>query len=275
VIVAVTGASGFIGSALCAALSRAGREVLALSLRRSDTPLYLAGARAVVHLAALVHRRGAKGARFYEVNVDLTRSVGRAAAAAGARMVFVSTVKVHGEASAHALTESEPLAPAGDYARSKAQAEAELRAIPGLQLIVVRPPLVYGAGVKANFLMLMTAIARGIPLPLARVVNRRSFVYVGNLVDALLRCIDDPRAAGRTYLVSDGAAMSTPALCRGIGAALGRAPRLFAFPPAWLPGPLSRSLEVDDSALRRELGWHAPFSAEEALRATAAWYRSR
>lgn len=274
-MIAVTGASGFIGSALCAALSRAGREVLTLSLRRSNTPLYLAGARAVVHLAALVHRRGAKGASFYEANVELTRSVGRAAAAAGARMVFVSTVKVHGEESTRALRESEPLAPAGDYARSKAQAEEVLRAIPGLQLAVLRPPLVYGAGVKANFLMLMTAIARGIPMPLASVVNRRSFVYVGNLVDALLRCIDDPHAVGRTYLVSDGAPMSTPALCRGIGAALGRAPRLFPFPPKWLPGPLSRSLEVDDSALRGELGWRAPFSAEEALRATADWYRSR
>jgi nucleoside-diphosphate-sugar epimerase len=182
---------------------------------------------------------------------------------------------VHGEESAHALKESEPLAPAGDYALSKAQAEAVLRAIPGLQLVVLRPPLVYGPRVKANFLMLMTAIARGIPLPLARVANRRSFVYVGNLVDALLRCIDDPRAVGRTYLVSDGVALSTPALCRGIGAALGRAPRLFSFPPGWLPGPLSRSLEVDDGALRMELGWRAPFSAEDALRATADWYRSR
>lgn len=274
-IIAVTGASGFIGSALCAALSRAGREVLTLSLRRSDTPLYLAGARAVVHLAALVHRRGAKGASFYEANVELTRSVGRAAAAAGARMVFVSTVKVHGEASTRPLRESEPLAPAGDYAQSKAQAEEVLRAIPGLQLAVLRPPLVYGPGVKANFLMLMTAIARGIPLPLASVVNRRSFVYVGNLVDALMRCIDEPRAVGRTYLVSDGAPMSTPALCRGIGAALGRAPRLFPFPPKWLPGPLSGSLEVDDSALRSELGWRAPFSVEEGLRATVDWYRSR
>jgi nucleoside-diphosphate-sugar epimerase len=273
--VAVTGASGFIGSALSVALSRAGREVLALSLRRSDTPLYLAGARAVVHLAALVHRRGAKGESFYEANVELTRSVGRAAAASGARMVFVSSVKVHGEESAHPLTESEPLAPSGDYAQSKAQAEAVLRAIPGLQLVVLRPPLVYGPGVKANFLMLMTAIARGIPLPLARVTNRRSFVYLGNLVDALLRCIDDPRAVGRTYLVSDGMALSTPALCRGIGAALGCAPRLFPFPTGWLPGPLCRSLEVDDGALRMELGWRERFPVDEGLRATADWYRSR
>jgi nucleoside-diphosphate-sugar epimerase len=274
-MIAVTGASGFIGSALCAALSAAGREVLALSVRRSDTPLYLAGARTVVHLAALVHRRGATGASFYEANVELTRSVGRAAAASSARMVFVSTVKVHGEESARALKESDPLAPAGDYARSKAQAEAELRAIPGLQLVVLRPPLVYGPGVKANFLTLMQAIARRVPLPLAAVRNRRSFVYVGNLVSALVRCIDEPRAVGRTYLVSDGAPISTPALCRAIGAALGRPAHQFPFPPAWLPRPLSGSLELDDGALRAELGWHAPFSAEAALRATADWYRNR
>jgi nucleoside-diphosphate-sugar epimerase len=246
-----------------------------LSLRRSDAPLYLAGARVVVHLAARVHRRGAARASFERSNVELTRSVGRAAAAAGARMVFVSSVKVHGDESADALRESSPLAPADDYAWSKAEAEAALRSIPGLQLVVVRPPLVYGPGVKANFLMLMKAIARGIPLPLAAVRNRRSFVYVGNLVDALMRCIDEPRAVGRTYLVSDGVPLSTPALCRALGGALGRAPRLFPFPPAWLPRPLSGSLEVDDRALRSELGWLAPFSAEEALRATAAWYRNR
>lgn len=205
--------------------------------------------------------------------MELTRAVARAAAAAGARMVFLSSVKVHGEHSSAPLAESAPLAPADHYARSKAHAEVELRSIAGLQLVVLRPPLVYGPGVKANFLMLMKAIARGIPLPLALVSNRRSFVYVGNLVDAILSCIADPRALRRTYFVSDGASLSTPALCRAIGKALGRPARLFPFPPAWLPGPLAQSLEVDDSALRTELGWRVPFSADEALRETARWYR--
>jgi nucleoside-diphosphate-sugar epimerase len=134
---------------------------------------------------------------------------------------------------------------------------------------------VYGPHVKANFLALMKPIGRGIPLPLASIQNRRSLVYVGNLADAILRCIADPRAVGRTYLISDGMALSTPALCRAIGGALGRPARLFPFPPRLLPGPLSRSLEVDDRALRTELGWRAPFSLEEGLRATADWYRSR
>ena len=252
-----------------------GHEVRALSLRESGVPVDLAGAAAIVHLAAVVHRRGATRVSFEQVNVDLTRSVGRAAAAVGARMVFVSSVKVHGEESPRALTESSPLAPADDYSRSKAQAEAALRSIAGLQLVVLRPPLVYGPEVKANFLMLMKAIARGLPLPLALVSNRRSFVYIGNLADAILRCLDHPRAVGHTYLISDGAALSTPALCRAIGAALAHRAHFFPFPPDWLPGPLSRSLEVDDRALRTQLDWRAPFSMEEGLRATADWYRSR
>jgi nucleoside-diphosphate-sugar epimerase len=273
--VAVTGASGFIGRWLCTALTARGHEVRALSLRQPDERLDLAGAGAVVHLAALVHRRGATPASFRQANVDLTRSVGAAATAAGARLVFASTVKVHGEESVQALTEASPLAPRDDYSLSKAQAEAELRSIAGLQYVVLRPPLVYGPHVKANFLMLLKAISAGIPLPLGSVSNRRSFVYVGNLADAILRCLADPRALGATYLVSDGASMSTPALCRAIGAALGRPARLFPFPPRFLPGPLSRSLEVDDRALRTELAWRPPFSLEEALRATADWYRSR
>lgn len=245
----------------------------ALSVRPGGEPVDLIGADAVVHLGALAHRRGGTSREFQQANVEVTRSVARSAAAAGARMVFVSSVKVHGEDSKVPLTESAPFAPADDYARSKADAEAALRSIAGLPFVVLRPPLVYGPGVKANFLMLMKAIAVGIPLPLALVSNRRSFVYVGNLADAIVRCIADPRALGRTYLVSDGAALSTPALCRAIGQALGRPARLFPFPPAWLPGPLARSLHVDDSALRTQLGWRAPFSTVEALRETARWYR--
>jgi nucleoside-diphosphate-sugar epimerase len=272
--VAVTGASGFIGRSLCTALSASGHEVRVLSLRSREA-LDLAGAGAIVHLAAIVHRRGETPVRFRQVNVELTQSVGRAAAAAGARMIFVSSVKVHGEGSEQALKESSPLAPVDFYAQSKAHAEAALRAIADLQLVVLRPPLVYGPAVKANFLNLMKAIAWGLPLPLALVSNRRSFVYVGNLTDAILRCVANPGAVGRTYLISDGVALSTPALCHAIGAAFGRPARLFPFPPAWLPRPLSRSLEVDDRALRTDLNWSAPFSVEEALRATADWYRTR
>ena len=264
-IVAVTGASGFIGRALCTALSAADHELHALDLRTVREPFDLGGAEAVVHLAALVHRRSGTPTEFRQVNVDLTRSVGRAAAAAGARMIFVSSIKVHGESFEQPLKASAPLAPGDWYARSKAEAEAALRSIEGLRLVVLRPPLVYGPDVKANFLALMKAIAWRLPLPFARVANRRSFVYVGNLADAILRCMAHPDAIGRTYLVSDGVALSTPALCRAIGAALDCPARLFSFPPGWLPGALRLSLEVDGSALRKELGWSAPFSPGEAL----------
>jgi len=155
-----------------------------------------------------------------------------------------------------------------------------LSAIPGLRLSVIRPPLVYGPGVKGNFLLLLRAIARGWPLPLAALENRRSLVYAGNLADAVARCAEAPQAAGRSYLVCDGRARSTPELCRAIGGALGRPARLFPFPAHWLDlaeslGKLTHSLEVDDSAIRRELAWTPPHSFEAGLRETAAWFRAK
>jgi nucleoside-diphosphate-sugar epimerase len=259
--VLVTGGSGFIGRALIDTLRVSGHDVV------PD----LRGAQALVHLAGIAHRRGVDQRELRRVNVDLAAETGRSAAAAGVPMVFVSTVKVHGEESTAPLRETSPIAPRDAYARSKAQAEEALRAIPGLRLTVLRPPLVYGPAVKANFLALMRAIARGMPLPLAGIENRRSLLYVGNLCDAILACLRSP---AKTYLVSDGTPVSTSQLCRAIGAALGRPARLFRVP--WLPGKaLTGSLEVDDATIRAELGWNAPFSFEEGLRLTAAWYRNR
>jgi nucleoside-diphosphate-sugar epimerase len=259
--IAVTGASGFIGRALLDVLPGAGHEAV------PD----LRGAQALVHLAAIAHRRGVDKRELRRVNVGLAADAGRSAAAAGVPMLFMSSVKVHGEESDAPLRETSPIAPRDAYALSKAQAEEALRAIPGLRLTVLRPPLVYGPAVKANFLALMRAVARGMPLPLAGIENRRSLVYVGNLCDAILACLGSP---GKTYLVSDGAPVSTPQLCRAIGAALGRPARLFRVP--WVPGKaLTGSLEVDDAAIRADLGWTAPFSFEEGLRMTAAWYRNR
>ena len=256
----VTGASGFIGRSLCAALSAAGHEVVPVSVR-SAVPRF-DGAQAVVHLA--------------RANAATTRTVGREAVAAGARLVFVSSVKVHGEESGAPITERSVIAPQGAYAESKASAEEALRAIAGLRLAVLRPPLVYGPGVKGNFLSLMRAIDRGLPLPFAGFVNRRSLVYVGNLADAILRCAVAPQAVGRCYLVCDGAPLSTPELCRGIAQALGRPARLFALPAPLLelvPGAwrLTRSLEVDDSALRGELGWRPLYTLAQGLAETALW----
>lgn len=248
----VAGAGGFVGRTLCPALAAAGHEQASLQQ-----------AEAVVHLAAIAHRRASRD-ELQRVNVDLAVQTARGAAAAGAHFVFLSSVKVHGEESRSPLHADSPLAPQDRYAASKARAEEALRAIAGLRLAVLRPPLVYGPGVKANFLSLMSTVARGWPLPLASIRNRRSLLYVGNLAAAILDCLGKEGS----FLVSDGAPVSTPQLCRELGAALGRPARLFAFPPALLPAKLSRSLEIAQVE-----GSKLPFTREQGLRATAQWFR--
>jgi len=250
----VTGAGGFIGRHLVPALVRAGHEVQPAA----------AGAEVIVHLAGIAHRK-AGADELQEVNVRLPERVARQAP----RFVFMSSVKVHGERSEVPFTERSPIRPEDAYGESKARAEDALRAIAGLKLVVLRPPLVYGPRVKANFLALMRAVARGWPLPLASIDNRRSLVYVGNLVDAILCSLDREG----TYLLSDGEAISTPQLCREIAVALGTRARLLPFPPALLPPKLAASLEVDDSALRRA-GWQPKLSRGEGLRATAEWLKA-
>lgn len=251
----VTGASGFIGGHLGPALAAAGHE-----LRTS-----IEGCDAVVHLANIAHA-AASPRELQRVNVDGTIAQANAALAAGARrFVYLSSIKA--------------ARPVDAYGRAKAEAERGLLRIAGLETVILRPPLVYGPRVKANFLSLMRAIDRGWPLPLASVHNRRSLIYVGNLVDAIERCLQGA-ARGKTYAVSDGAPVSTPELCRALGRALGRPARLWPFPPMLLrlaPGlaRLAESLETDDREIRQELGWRPPFSAEEGLRLTAAWYRAR
>jgi nucleoside-diphosphate-sugar epimerase len=251
----VTGASGFIGSHLCPALAAAGHE-----LRAS-----VEGCDAVVHLANIAHT-SASPRDLHRVNVEGTLAQAQAALAAGARrFVYLSSIKAG--------------KPDDAYGRAKSIAEQGLLGLPGLEAMIMRPPLVYGARVKANFLALLRAVDRGWWLPLASIDNRRSLVYVGNLVDAIVLCLAAP-AASRVYAVCDGAPVSTPELCRAIGRALGRPARLFPFPSALLrlaPGlaRLAESLEVDDRAIRDELGWRPPFTFEEGLRLTAEWYRAR
>ena len=251
----VTGAGGFIGSHLRPALAAAGHE-----LRTAPE-----GCGAVVHLANIAHA-SASPAELHRVNVEGTIAQARAARAAGVRrFIYLSSIK-----AAH---------PEDAYGRAKSIAEQALLQMEGLEAVILRPPLVYGPRVKANFLALLRAIDRGWPLPLASIDNRRSLIYVGNLIDAILRCLGGP-AQGRTYAVSDGAPLSTPELCRAVGRALGRPVRLFPFPPALLalaPGMarLVQSQVADDAAIRAELGWRPPFSFEEGLRRTAEWYRAQ
>ena len=311
--VVITGASGFIGQALCDALEAQGHRVRRVTRKSPDlaqSPAFtignigpdtnwraaVAGCDAVVHLAAHVHvLRGQVGDAadaFHRVNVEGSENLARLAARAGVRrFVFLSSVKVNGEASAErALVETDPVMPMDEYGLSKAEAEKRLRIIStetGMEVVVVRPPLVYGPGVKANFLSLLRAVDLGVPLPLSSISNLRSLVYVGNLVHALGACLVHPAAVNRTFFVSDDHDVSTPQLIREIAAALGKKPRLFLFPPALLRGAgvltgrteqiarLTGSLQVDISSIKAALGWQPPFSLQQGLAQTVAWYRAR
>jgi len=262
----VTGAGGFIGRHLVPALARAGHEV-------QPAP---AGADVIVHLAGIAHRK-ASAEELQEVNVRLPERVARQAP----RFVFMSSVKVHGERSTAPFTERSPIRPADAYGESKARAEDALRSIAGLKLAVLRPPLVYGPRVKANFLALMRAVARGWPLPLASVRNARTFVALDNLVDLLALCSTHPAAANQLLLAADAEDLSTPELVRCIAAGLGVPARLLPAPPGLLrlgarmlgrerlADSLLASLQVDASRARRLLGWQPPVRAAEGVRRAA------
>jgi nucleoside-diphosphate-sugar epimerase len=306
----LTGASGFVGTAALTALAQRGHPVRAAarrSLPHADTMLVtdigpdtdwrvaLAGCDAVVHLAARVHvmREGSADplAAFRRVNTAGTLALAEQAAAAGVRaLVFASTVKVLGESSARGrpFTDTDPPAPMDPYAISKAEAErglADIATRTGMRVVALRPPLVYGPGVGANFLRLMRGIERGTPLPLGAIANRRSLVYVGNLADAIAFCVEREEARG-AYLVSDGADLATPELVRRLAAALGRPARLLPVPAGLLRTAgallgkraemerLLGDLAVAPNGLAR-LGWRAPFTVDEGLRATAAWFRQQ
>ena len=246
----------------------------------------------VVHLAARVHMRedGAVDpmAAFRETNVAGTAHLAKIAASMRVRrFVFLSSVKVYGEGRASAYSEDDIPAPSDPYAISKYEAEQVLLEIAdnsAMEVVIIRCPLVYGPGVKANFLQLLKVVGGGIPLPFTGIENRRSLIFLGNLVDAVNICIDHPRAAGKRYLISDGQDVSTPELTRKIAAALGKPARLFYFPPrllrlsAKLIGKsgagkrLLDSLFVDSSKIRAELNWTPPFTMQEGLAETARWY---
>ena len=307
--VLVTGAAGFVGRQVCEMLLDSGHLVIAAVRSPTVTRLDRAGLThlcvgdladsidwrpivqdvdAVVHLAAIAHRQHEDEIAIFRTNVDVTRAIGAAVALAGRRLVYVSSVKVHGDESRQGpFHEDDAFAPEDSYGKSKVAAEAELRQLVhqcGLRLTVLRPPLVYGPEVKANFLALLRAVDAGWPLPLANVRNRRSLIFVRNLADAILRCLEAQHAIGRTFLVADGEPVSTSRLIRALAEALGQSTRLIPFPPHFLEiagaligrgetvRRLTRSLEIDDSAIRQELGWQPPYTFEEGLRLTAEWY---
>ena len=302
-VVAVTGANGFVGRSLCQHLRATGASVRALT-RSAQAPELawavgdlgpgtqwgssLQGVDCVIHCAARVHVVQDTDAHplqsYRRVNVDGSRSLAMAAAEAGVRrLVFLSSLKVHGEQTEPGRPYTEDMAPAPEdaYGQSKWEAEQVLREVShqtGLELVVVRPPLVYGPGVKANFLQLMKVVARGTPLPLGAVDNRRSFLALDNLTDLLQLCAMHPDAVGQTFLASDDHDLSTPELIRSIARAMDRPARLWPVPVAWLRlaarifgrspqiDRLIGSLQVNIGHTKQVLGWTPRLTVEQGLR---------
>lgn len=305
----VTGANGFVGRALCGHLAEDGYAVVAVVRRacglsgevtvgkmngETDWGSVLPACDAVVHLAARVHVMdetwGNPLALYRATNTEATFNLARQAAQAGVkRFVFISSIKVNGEGRDAAYRETDVPAPEDAYAISKWEAEQGLQQIAqetGLEIVILRPPLVYGPGVKANFLRLMRMVERGWPLPLGAIRNRRSLLYLGNLVDAIRVCVEHPAAAGQTFLLDDGQAVSTPELIRAVARAMGRPARLLPVPVGMLTfmgtllgkraaaARLTGSLFVEGSFIRSRLGWAPPFTMQQGLDATVADWRA-
>jgi nucleoside-diphosphate-sugar epimerase len=301
----ITGASGFVGHGLVPVLAPHHRVVVATRTAMptpgcevrvvgdigpdTDWSGALRDVECVVHLAGLAHATG-EAAAFQRVNCDGTLRLAAAAQRAGvARFVFLSTVKVNGEATSQTpFRESDPPHPVGPYGESKWAAEqglARLASDGSVAIVILRPPLIYGPGVKANMLALLRACRRGVPLPFGAIDNRRSLLYLGNLVDAIRRVVESPPRPGcRTYLLRDGEDISTASLVRAISAGLGAAPRLVAVPPRLLDAALHLvgrgaaaerllgSLTVDDSRFRADFAWQPPYPVAHGIAATAAWF---
>jgi nucleoside-diphosphate-sugar epimerase len=313
--VVVTGAGGFIGRALIARLQRIGvphvgavrardpgaapdSTLVALGdFAAADWDAVLAGADAVVHLAgrADVPRSAARDAvtPYVVDNVHVTRRLAEAAARAHVRrIVFASTVKVYGESTqpGRPFSPGDIAAPKDPYARSKAEAESALRAVcgeNGIEAVILRLPLIYGPGVRGNFLALLEAVASERRLPLAGVNNRRSLLYQGNAVSAIEAALRAPALAGSTLPVADAEVVSTSELVEKLARALHVRVRSFRVPARALRGVSSLvgrraevrrllgSLEVDSARFRELAGWSPPYSLDEGLAAAAAWWRMR
>jgi nucleoside-diphosphate-sugar epimerase len=304
----VTGATGFIGRALLEHMRGEAYDVLgavraeASAARgfvrapdlsaKSDWREVLTGRNVVVHTAARAHvlkeTEPNPLAVFRMVNTVGTLNLARQAAAVGVRrFVFISSIGVNGAftRAGECFTEQSPPAPHNPYAISKWEAEQGLLEISretGIEVVILRPPLIYGPGVKANFLQLLKWVESGRPLPLGGIQNRRSFLFLGNFVDAIRLCIEHPAAAGQTYLVDDDEPVSTPELIRAVARALGRPPHLLSVPAGMLAlagallgkraavAQLTGSLLIDSSAIRSHLGWTPPHSMAEGMAATVA-----
>lgn len=318
--VLVTGASGFVGGHMCAELLRQGVAVrglvrpngvvpprvepcVASGLHDADAMAEaVAGMEGVIHLAAHVHQRhpgAADDPGFFTVNVEGTRRLMEVAIAAGVRdFVFASSVKAVGEEGALPWTEETPPRPEDAYGRSKLEGERIVRTLAaerGVHAPILRFPMVYGPGMRANILRLFRAVDGNAIFPFASVRNRRSFLFVGNLTAAVVATLRSDQGSD-TFFVSDGQDLSVPELIAGIAMALNRQPRLVRVPVSLLRGAafaadiparlmkrtlpsaalsrLTGSLSVDPGKLARMTGFKPPYSVEEGLRATAEWFRT-
>ncbi|UTW14250.1 UDP-glucose 4-epimerase family protein [Marinobacterium rhizophilum] len=313
----VTGSSGFLGMALCERLlTESGISVIAGSRsqaigsraeslnfnlcdvqRGSALSAVLEKVDVIIHCAARVHVMDDKAVDLLEafraVNTTATLNLARQAAEAGVRrFTFLSSIKVNGELTlpGQPFTANDLCAPTDPYALSKWEAEQGLRALAretGMEVVIIRPPLVYGPGVKANFNALLRLVARGLPLPLGSVDNRRSLVGLDNLVDLIITCIDQPAAANQTFMVSDNHDLSTPELISTVSRAMGKSPRFFPLPvsvlrksAAWVGrgsvvARLCDSLQVDISHTMDTLGWKPAVSVEEEIQKTVDDFMAR
>ena len=312
----VTGATGFIGKQLSRSLTDSGHEVRCTS--RSHTSKDFAsrelitcdlesagnldhlttGCDAIVHLAGRAHVMSDDPATseslYLSANVDVTRRLAQSAARAGVkRMILMSSVKVNGESTTTGspFTSQDTPNPQDPYSRSKTQAEQalwEVASTSAIEGVVIRPPLDYGPGVRANFASLIGIVNRGLPLPLGSIHNERSFVSIDNLVDCIATVLQSSNAAGQTFLVSDGHDLSTPELIRSIASALHKSPMLIPFPPALLKlatttagkrGAYDRlcgSLTVDIALTKQKLSWTPPFTVQYSMQRTVdAFIQSR
>lgn len=310
----LTGGTGFVGRAICEKISSEKRfnVLVAVRKRQSDLPEtirqeviggidlvsnwsdLLEGVEVVIHAAARVHvmAENSKDSleEFRKINVSSTGNLARQAAKAGVkRFIFLSSIKVNGEKTlpGSPFTEEDLPDPQEPYAISKYEAELALQQLSretGMEVVIIRPPLVYGPGVKANFRSMMHWLYKGIPLPLGAVVNKRSLLALDNLVDFIVTCVDHAAAANQTFLISDGEDLSTTELLRRMSKALGKSIWLLPVPVNLLLflarrvgkygaiQRLCRSLQVDGGKAHELLGWEPPISASEGLRRTAEAY---
>jgi nucleoside-diphosphate-sugar epimerase len=308
----VTGATGFIGQPLCAALLQRGYNLKAwvrssekarvldekvaifiTDFESSDTKGWhdaLRGVDILIHLAGRVHDPDQTAINsFRRVNTDGTTRLCRLAVECGVRQfIYISTIKVNGETSTRPFSENDPVDAQGSYALSKLEAEEWIKTITRnsrCRYIIIRPPLVYGPQVKANFLNLLKITAMNFPLPMKSFNNQRSMIYVGNLVDAIICAMESPRSADQVFMVSDGKDRSVAHVVAAIAKAMGNHPRLFPFPKVLLRlffrmigrgeviDKLSQPLKADISKMKMVLSWQPPFSFEQGITDTVNWFQ--